>query len=278
MKKHLSVLVLATFIVPSVAFASWWNPASWSVWNLLFGANQNQKSVTVELSTTPSAPTSTPQNGSEGTTTDQNVVTPQQPIVVRNPVAPSGTTICNGTYWNKCPSGETLICPTAGDAYCQVKQETPKTVITPASAPVVSNNSQPVITDEQKLGLGNYLKGRSNILSELNAFFDPLGNRNVQSYQGILSQTVPKIMLVEGEINAIKIPTVSFSDLLVDDQGLLRQYQSDFFHYGLALEYPDPINTPLVALDKLSADYRQLQSSFTKITIEMGKELGLPPL
>ncbi len=29
MKKYLLVLLLAVFIVPSVAFASWWNPLSW---------------------------------------------------------------------------------------------------------------------------------------------------------------------------------------------------------------------------------------------------------
>ena len=29
MKKYISVLFLLTFIIPSVTFASWWNPLSW---------------------------------------------------------------------------------------------------------------------------------------------------------------------------------------------------------------------------------------------------------
>lgn len=33
MKKYLSVLLLIVFIVPSVAFASWWNPFSWKIFH-----------------------------------------------------------------------------------------------------------------------------------------------------------------------------------------------------------------------------------------------------
>lgn len=34
MKKYLSILVLTVFIIPSVAFASWWNPFTWKIWNI----------------------------------------------------------------------------------------------------------------------------------------------------------------------------------------------------------------------------------------------------
>jgi hypothetical protein len=34
--KYLFVLLLVCFIVPQIAFASWWNPLSWNVWNYIF--------------------------------------------------------------------------------------------------------------------------------------------------------------------------------------------------------------------------------------------------
>jgi hypothetical protein len=33
--------------------------------------------------------------------------------------APPDSTYCNGIYYSSCPSGQDLICPTNGDAYCQ---------------------------------------------------------------------------------------------------------------------------------------------------------------
>jgi len=37
MKKYLlTLLIIITFIVPSITFASWWNPFSWNVWSNLF--------------------------------------------------------------------------------------------------------------------------------------------------------------------------------------------------------------------------------------------------
>lgn len=45
MKKNLLVLLLAVMIVPSVAFASWWNPFSWNVWNKLF---DKKETITVD--------------------------------------------------------------------------------------------------------------------------------------------------------------------------------------------------------------------------------------
>jgi hypothetical protein len=40
MKKYLLVLLLVVFIIPSVAFASWWNPFSWN-WFGMFSRNNN---------------------------------------------------------------------------------------------------------------------------------------------------------------------------------------------------------------------------------------------
>jgi hypothetical protein len=51
----------------------------------------------------------------------QTPVAPQQPIVNTQP---PNTTLCNGTYYNNsCPSGENLVCPSSGSAYCQLSQQ-----------------------------------------------------------------------------------------------------------------------------------------------------------
>ena len=47
MKKHLSIVALATFIVPSVAFASWWNPTTWfNSWS--FSSNSDARTQVLE--------------------------------------------------------------------------------------------------------------------------------------------------------------------------------------------------------------------------------------
>lgn len=43
MKKYIALSLLVIFIIPSVAFASWWNPFSWKVFSFLSKNNQNPK-------------------------------------------------------------------------------------------------------------------------------------------------------------------------------------------------------------------------------------------
>lgn len=282
MKKSIISILIISLITPNFVFAAWWNPITWSIWGTLFRVAGNQQTAPLEPIRISQTSTSTSPIGTQGSTTNQSVAIPQQPIVVKNPVvAPVDTTLCNGTYWNKCPSGEKLICPATGDAYCQVRQETPKTVSVPSPAPSVSasvsapaivSNSTPAITDEQKQELNSYLQGRLNIINQLTAFYSPLGNRNVVSYTGVLSRTVPQIETVSNEINALVIPTVSFSDLFANDQGLLLQLQSDFFHYALALEYQQ--TDPTLSLNAIETDNIQLSTSLQKIKTEIRKDLG----
>ena len=47
MKKYLSIFTVATLIVPSVAFASWWNPTSWSVFSFIFQPTPQEQMVIV---------------------------------------------------------------------------------------------------------------------------------------------------------------------------------------------------------------------------------------
>lgn len=96
MKKYLSVLSLAIFIIPSVAFASWWNPISWFR-NWSFFSNSDEKTQILEkrivelenkinsnATTTPA--TSTPQINTS--TTSSITTTPTVKKVLKKTVSP----------------------------------------------------------------------------------------------------------------------------------------------------------------------------------------------
>jgi predicted DsbA family dithiol-disulfide isomerase len=40
MKRHISILLLLVFVIPSVALASWWNPTTWKIFSFLHKKNQ----------------------------------------------------------------------------------------------------------------------------------------------------------------------------------------------------------------------------------------------
>ncbi len=153
MKKYLSVLALVILIVPSVAFASWWNPASWSIFSFIFHTSSQAQTVGTNTSQV-QVPMDTTVATSENSNTDQvNVVVSQSPtekptkktstylqnpslttqVQTVQPIQPTGT-LCNGTYWSACPSGQNLVCPTSGSAYCQAPQQ------------LVQQATQPVVT------------------------------------------------------------------------------------------------------------------------------------
>src|SRR3989344_1391627 len=53
----LIILVVVALVIPQVAFAAWWNPLSWSVWNVFRPAPKVQQ---VQIATTaPATPTAT---------------------------------------------------------------------------------------------------------------------------------------------------------------------------------------------------------------------------
>ncbi len=49
MKKYLPVFILSTLIIPSVAFASWWNPFTWSIFSSYQSNSQGQTISTTTL-------------------------------------------------------------------------------------------------------------------------------------------------------------------------------------------------------------------------------------
>src|SRR5438045_963616 len=108
MKKYLSILTVLLVISPSIALASWWNPFSWSIWNIF-----NRENNVAQVINSAVHPTKSNQEIASSTTNE--------------------TILCNGQYWNKCPDGQLLVCPIDGktDAYCSVpKTPTTKTSIT----------------------------------------------------------------------------------------------------------------------------------------------------
>lgn len=48
MKKYISILLLIIFIVPSTAFASWWNPNSWGVFSFLHKRESSKQTQAVD--------------------------------------------------------------------------------------------------------------------------------------------------------------------------------------------------------------------------------------
>src|SRR3989344_2534494 len=62
----LIILVVVALVIPQVAFAAWWNPLSWSVWNVFRPAPKVQQ---VQIATTtPTTPTATTTKKVEATT------------------------------------------------------------------------------------------------------------------------------------------------------------------------------------------------------------------
>ncbi|MCX6715670.1 MAG: hypothetical protein NT077_01475 [Candidatus Taylorbacteria bacterium] len=49
MKKYFAVVLLAVLILPLVASASWWNPASWSMWSFFRSVQNNQSTQTQKI-------------------------------------------------------------------------------------------------------------------------------------------------------------------------------------------------------------------------------------
>jgi hypothetical protein len=107
MKKYIAFITFVS-IIPSVAFASWWNPASWSIFSFLFSptpqvqtiilaTSSNQTIVTsstVSIINTNTATTSTPTPIVSATPAKQykkSVAKPIQPAVVSIPSVPIQT-------------------------------------------------------------------------------------------------------------------------------------------------------------------------------------------
>ena len=141
-QKFFIVAIVGILIIPQITFAAWWNPISWGIFSFIFHSNSPQ----VEMVSTTTIPSDTAVNSAidvvkpEVVTTTKSIPTnkstikpstkasatvtttpPPAPVQTPQQTQPTGT-LCNGTYWNDCPVGQNLICPTTGNAYCQIPQ------------------------------------------------------------------------------------------------------------------------------------------------------------
>jgi len=110
MKNKFAILVLVSLIIPQFALAAWWNPFSWSIFSGVF--SHNTKTVQIATSTNIASVIAS----QSASSSSFNV---------------TKTILCNGQYWNECPEGQLLVCPTdtTNEAYCSVPK-TPKTKTT----------------------------------------------------------------------------------------------------------------------------------------------------
>ena len=127
MQKYATLAISIVFI-PSIAFASWWNPFTWFSYQVPV-----QSSIASSHTIKPVTPTDNnpPAVAPIKKSPVEKKKPVEKPIVKITPTVtpttetaintvPPETTLCNGIYWKKCPAGQDFICPASGDARCQV--------------------------------------------------------------------------------------------------------------------------------------------------------------
>lgn len=138
-KQAFVVLAVSIFIVPQIAFAAWWNPISWSIWNIFRPTPHTQQ---VQVATTTPAMVSTTTGLSETqklkkevsdlkkqlntngeSTKNTGTATQPPPLIVNGTPPPPPAPVvqpqpqgiaCNGKMWNACPSGKIFYCTATG--------------------------------------------------------------------------------------------------------------------------------------------------------------------
>lgn len=123
MKKNIGIVVIAiTLIVPQVAFASWWNPVSWSMFSYLFG-NTSPQVLNPTATNTNLSSSSTSATTTKSTTLNKQSKSTKEAIkpVKTEKEQPKGT-LCNGVYWSACPVDQKFVCPKSGDAICEISK------------------------------------------------------------------------------------------------------------------------------------------------------------
>ena len=136
MRKSLYTAIFLVTILPQIAFASWWNPFSWGIFQSVFHSKKETIVIAPEVSSTKS--TEVPFQAMASSSSSSTA-----PIVEE-----SAVTLCNGQYYQKCPSGQLLVCPTDSkiDAYCSVPKA-PQTRTTQTSEAVPKPVASPSTVD-----------------------------------------------------------------------------------------------------------------------------------
>ena len=154
MKKYFLFMIMF-LIVPSFAYASWWNPFTWSIFSsVLHFKTQTQ---VISSTTLPFHPE-----------TIEFVTTTSLPVLeaTTTSVSKSDDILCNGQYWHKCQAGQLLVCPTDSkiDAYCS-SPKTPRTLMStegtsPQSSPIKLQTATKAAQDQRE----SELRQQANLL------------------------------------------------------------------------------------------------------------------
>jgi hypothetical protein len=150
--KNLSFgVLLAVLFVPQLAFAAWWNPFTWSMFNrhsvpTIYVAPVQNISEKHVIPSVANIDTATPQQVIGATSSDEKTIVSANalPVIstssnerrvviekdlpaVKKIVDTSATPLpqnmfCNGKNWVACPAGQSFVCPPNGDASCQSPQ------------------------------------------------------------------------------------------------------------------------------------------------------------
>ena len=173
MKKLFLSILLTTVFIPSVASAAWWNPISWSVWNIFRSTPKVQQ---IEIATTTlatSTATTTKKAKEEVNTKTSEELNKQKPKNTSTPIKPQKSTTSN-TDTGNVTTGQLS---TKGDT----KNETTATLVVSDIKPY----DMPVGVPFTMTVYGAVFQNNADV--ELNGF--PLGHFTLTS-QGNLEKSV----------------------------------------------------------------------------------------
>lgn len=234
MKKY-ALFLLAIVFVPSIAFASWWNPFTWFTKNT---ALSNHSSVQSEISIdklgninspektiqTKILPKKTARKSTPTVITEQVVLPPPQqkdnvPTASAITTPPPNTTLCNGIYYNPCFAGQDFICPSNGNGYCQLSQQQQEQL-----------QQAQLVAAQQKTNQINTLTSQYN--TQFNALEQQIINIKNQYYKDLvpIDGSGTNLMEAQGEKQ----------NLLNKDNALISQIQLQ--EQQLYLDYSTKIN------------------------------------
>ncbi|MFA6586235.1 MAG: hypothetical protein WCS86_03705 [Candidatus Paceibacterota bacterium] len=112
----------------------------------------------------------------------------------QTPVQHSGT-LCNGKYWNACPVGNNFVCPSTGNAYCEI----PKT-----NEPTLPPGCDSTLNYSSTTGISCDGKNRCGAGSQLNSIFNTNETRCVPISKTKTTtpviKKVPEVKAIQNEV------------------------------------------------------------------------------
>lgn len=148
MKKYLLVLLLAIFIIPSIAFASWWNPFSWNWFGWFNKNNTVQQTEQITQTQNPNNNTPINQNSNNLSTSpslSKNQVYSNEYLTV---TIPSGWTAKEATY---------QTCVNEGPCTQASLSKASKTVLDPTAVDITKGNY--IFSIETQVGQASGIQG-----------------------------------------------------------------------------------------------------------------------